>query len=274
MLRDRLLARLTPGQAPDYQRLACEVLGIRGAAPDLARTLVEQALVFEDRREQWRRVGERARREAPAAPGVYVFRDWAGAALYVGKAANLRRRLSAHFADRRWRVLPPALGGVAAIEWQQVGSEIEALLREALLIRDLQPVVNVQTAAPTQATRAIPRSLVQDVVMLVPSIDPDAVELVAARDDGATMLHRTRRNGAELARHSRELWMFFFRRSDAARDTLAPLVFSWLAGRGLHTTRLNPRDFASARHLRVQLGHLLADKDLFSERLIAVPSDP
>ena len=267
-----MLARLTPGQAPDYQRLACEVLGIRGAPPALARTLVEQALVFEDRREHWKRVGERARREAPAAPGVYVFRDWAGAALYVGKAANLRRRLSAHFADRRWRVLPPALAGVAAIEWQQVGSEIEALLREARLIRDLQPVVNVQTAAPTQATRAIPRALVQDVVVLVPSIDPDAAELVAARDDGATMVHRTRRTGAELARHSRELWRFFIRRSDAAGDRLAPLVFSWLAGRGLHTTRLYARDLASAKDLRAQLRHLLADKGLFYERLIAVPS--
>jgi len=201
-----------------------------------------------------------------------VFRDWAGAALYVGKAANLRRRLSAHFADRRWRVLPPALAGVEAIEWQQVGSEIEALLREARLIRDLQPVVNVQTAAPTQATRAIPRALVQDVVVLVPSIDPDAAELVAARDDGATMVHRTRRNGAELARHSRELWRFFIRRSDAAGDRLAPLVFSWLAGRGLHTTRLYARDLASAKDLRAQLRHLLADKGLFYERLIAVPS--
>lgn len=266
-----MLARLTPGQPPDYQRLTCEVLGIRGAAPALARTLVEQALVFEDRREHWRRVGERAGREAPAAPGVYVFRDWAGAALYVGKAANLRRRLSAHFANRRWRVLPPALAGVAAIEWQQVGSEIEALLREALLIRDLQPAVNIQTAAPALATRAIPRSLVQNVVLLVPSIDPGAAELVAAREDGATMLHRTRRNGAELARHSRELWMFFIRKSDGAGDRLAPLVFSWLAGRGVHTTRLNPRDCASARHLRVQLGQLLADKSLFSERVIAVP---
>jgi hypothetical protein len=273
LLRDRLLARLTPGQAPDYQRLACEVLGIRGAPPALARTLVEQALVFEDRREHWRRVGERARREAPAAPGVYIFRDWAGAALYVGKAANLRRRLSAHFADRRWLVLPPALAGVAAIEWQQVGSEIEALLREARLIRDLQPLVNVQTAAPALATRAIPPSLVQDVVLLLPSIDPDAAELVAARDDGATMLHRTRRSGAELARHCRELWRFFTRRSGAIGDGSAPLVFSWLAGRGVHTTRLNPHDSASARQLRDQVGRLLADNGLFSERLIAIPPD-
>ena len=110
-------------------------------------------------------------------------------------------------------------------------------------------------------------------MLLVPSINPEAAELVAARDDGATMLRRTRRSGAELARHSRELWTFFTQRSGAAGDGSAPLVFSWLAGRGLHTTRLNPRDFASARHLRVQLAHLLTDKALFSERLIAVPSD-
>ena len=234
MLRDRLLARLAPGQAPDYQRLADEVLGIRGAAPGLARTLVEQALVFEDRHEHWRRVGERAVREAPAAPGVYVFRDWAGAALYVGKAANLRRRLSAHFSYRRWLVLPPALARVAAIEWQQTGSEIEALLREALLIRDLQPVVNVQTAAPTLATRAIPPSLVQDVVLLVPSIDPDAAELVAAREDGATMSHRTRRSGAELTQHSRVLWTFFTRRSGATRRVSTACVFVACVARAAH----------------------------------------
>ena len=271
MLRDKLLARLVPGQAADYQQLACEVLGIRGAAPGLARTLVERALVFEDRHEHWRRVGERAGREAPGSPGVYIFRDWAGAVLYVGKAANLRRRLSAHFSYRRWLALPPALARVAAVEWQQTGSEIEALLREAQLIRDLRPVVNVQTAAPTLSTRAIPPALVKDVVLLVPSIDPDAAELVLAREDGATMLHRTRRSGDELAQHARVLWTFFTRRSGAT-DGSAPLVFSWLAGRGQHTTRLDLRDVASAKDLRVQLGRLLADNDLFSERLIAIPS--
>ena len=274
LLRDRLLARLAPGQARDYQQLASEVLGIRGASPALARTLVEQALVFEDRREHWKRVGERARREAPATAGVYLFRDWTGAALYVGKAANLRRRLGAHFTERRWRVLPPALARVAAIEWQETGSEIEALLREAMLIRDLQPAVNVQTSAPALDTRAVPSALVQDVVLLVPSIDPDAAELLAAREDGATVLQRTPRSGAGLARHCRELWTFFSRRSGAADDGSAPLVFSWLAGRGQRTTRVNLRDLASGKQLRVQLSQLLADKELFSDRLIPGRLDP
>src|SRR5687768_11439691 len=110
ILREKLLAQLAAqGSARDYQRLAVDVLGIRGASPTLARTLVEQALVMEDRRERWRQVGKCAVRKAPAAPGVYVFREWSRGVLYVGKTVNLRRRLAAHFADRRWRTLPPAL---------------------------------------------------------------------------------------------------------------------------------------------------------------------
>src|SRR6185295_11941832 len=90
MLRDKLLARLADmGDAPDHQRLAAEVLGIRGAPPELARRLVAQALVLEDRRDVWVKTGERICREAPATPGVYVLKDADGGALYVGKAKNL-----------------------------------------------------------------------------------------------------------------------------------------------------------------------------------------
>src|SRR5213592_1312263 len=123
------------GTSPDHQRLAAEVLGIRGAPPDLARRLVAQALVVEDRREAWRRVGERACRDAPGSPGVYVLYDEHGRALYVGKAVNLRRRLRAHFAERRWRAVKPALSRAVDVDWREVGSELEALLREAALIQ-------------------------------------------------------------------------------------------------------------------------------------------
>src|SRR5712671_3404444 len=110
MLRDRLLAGLAKmGDAPDHQQLAAEVLGIRGAPPELARRLVAQALVLEDRREVWRQAGESICRAAPPTPGVYVLKDEQGRALYVGKAVHLRRRLRAHFADRRWRTLKPGL---------------------------------------------------------------------------------------------------------------------------------------------------------------------
>src|SRR6267142_7098579 len=172
MLRDKLLARLAEmGDAPDHQRLAADILGIRGAPPELARRLVAQALVLEDRRDVWRRAGERICRDAPATPGVYVLKDADGRALYVGKAVNLRRRLRAHFADRRWRAIKPELARAADAEWREVGSELEALLREAEWIHDRQPIVNVQIGAPDLAAREIPRSLLRDVLVVVPSVD-------------------------------------------------------------------------------------------------------
>ena len=117
MLKDELLTRMTEmGAAVDYQRLAADVLRMRGVPPALARQFVMKALETGDRRERWHRVAERVRSSAPAVPGVYVLRDDARAALYVGKAANLRRRLGAQFADRRWRSLNPALARVVDVD--------------------------------------------------------------------------------------------------------------------------------------------------------------
>src|SRR5437870_13076615 len=102
MLRDKLLARLAEmGNAVDHQRLAAEVLGIRGAPPELAKRLVAQALVVEDRRNEWRRAGERICGRAPSTPGGYVLEDGHDRPLQVGQAVILGRRLGAHVADRR-----------------------------------------------------------------------------------------------------------------------------------------------------------------------------
>ena len=271
MLRDRLRARLADmGAAPDHQRLAAEVLGIRGAPPDLARRLVAQALVLEDRRDAWRRAGERICRNAPAAPGVYVLRDSEGRALYVGKAVNLRRRLRAHFAERRWRGIKPAMALAADAEWTEVGSDLEALLREAALIAALQPEANVQIGAPDLDARDVPRALQRDVLVLLRSIEADSVELVAAAVDGRTMIQRTRRSGADLAVHAQRVMRFFrspLSRASEERVALAPIVFSWLAQRGACATRLDPHDVGTPRDLRARLAALFADARLLHERL-------
>src|SRR5260370_776019 len=172
---DRLRARIAEmGDSPDHQRLAAEVLGIRNAPPDLARRLVSQALVVEDRRDAWRLAGERICATAPATPGVYVLRDDLGRALYVGKAINLRRRLRTHFAGRRWRGLKAELARATDAEWHEVGSELEALLREAELIPDLAPIVNVQTGPPDLDAPQIPRVRVRDVIVARRSAETDS----------------------------------------------------------------------------------------------------
>ena len=272
LLRDRLLARLAKmGDAVDHQRLAAEVLGIRGAPPELAKRLVAQALVVEDRREEWRRAGERICGRAPSTPGVYVLKDGDDRPLYVGKAVNLRRRLRAHFADRRWKAIKPAFARAADAEWQEVGSELEALLREAALIDALKPPVNVQIAFPQLDARAVPQALLRDTIVVAPSVEDDSVELIAARvDDGGWMIQRTRRNGADLAVHANRLWRVFnsaLRQARTSGPPLAPLVYSWLAGRGASATRLDPHAARSVQEMRRRLGALLRDERLFHERI-------
>jgi len=269
MLRDKLLARLAEmGNAPDHQLLAAEVLGIKGASLDLARKLVAQALVLEDRRDEWRRIGERICRAAPPRPGVYLLKDAGDRPLYVGKAVNLRRRLRAHFAGRRWRVIKPELSRIADVEWREVGSELEALLREAEWIHEHRPIVNIQIGEPDLATREIPRAIVRDVLVLAPSIEQDSIELVGARTHGEWMIQRTRRSGADLAVHAQRVMRFFrspLRRTGGA--ALAPIVFSWLARRGAQATRVDPHDVRDARELRARLAALFRDERLFRERL-------
>jgi predicted GIY-YIG superfamily endonuclease len=259
------------GESPDYVRLAEEVLAIRNASPEMARRLVNQALVVEDRREAWARVGQRFVAAAPETAGVYVLRDAAGRSLYVGKAINIRRRLRTHFAGRRWKTIKAELSRVDDVVWHEVGSELEALLLEAQWIRDLAPIVNVQRGDPS-ADRRIASRQARDVVVLQPSVAADSVEVIAARTAGPTLIYRIFRDGRHLEGDAERLWTFFavseMAGGSADERPLAPIVFSWLAGRGVDATRLEVDDLASADDLRVRLSIALASTQLFVERLV------
>ncbi|MDW8308353.1 MAG: nucleotide excision repair endonuclease [Verrucomicrobiales bacterium] len=81
----------------------------------------------------------------PAAPGVYFFCGEGPGVLYVGSAANLRRRLTAYRAadpDRLPRRMVRLLQQVRRIEWDVCSSVAAARFREELLICVLAPKFN------------------------------------------------------------------------------------------------------------------------------------
>ena len=81
----------------------------------------------------------------PDAPGVYLFYDEAPAPLYIGKSRAMRSRVLQHFiATSSWTQR------VRRIEWQRTAGELGALLREAALIKELDPVYNRQLRKPGQ----------------------------------------------------------------------------------------------------------------------------
>jgi excinuclease ABC subunit C len=83
-------------------------------------------------------------KQFPAAPGVYLMKDEQGRVLYVGKAKNLRNRAGHYFTraaaeDRRTADLVRL---IADIDFLPAESEVDALLMEARLVKDIQPRFN------------------------------------------------------------------------------------------------------------------------------------
>ena len=89
------------------------------------------------------------RRQLPDSPGVYIFRDRSGAALYVGKANSIRKRVATHFGKSSGR--GAGMGGtteltgrVESIEFLVTESEAEALLAEQSFIKRYRPRFNIR----------------------------------------------------------------------------------------------------------------------------------
>ena len=82
----------------------------------------------------------------PTQPGVYRFRDAKGRVIYVGKAKNLRQRLSSYFQDVAH--LHPRTASMvttgASVEWTVVRTEVEALQLEYSWIKEFDPRFNVK----------------------------------------------------------------------------------------------------------------------------------
>ncbi|HEY1135615.1 MAG TPA: excinuclease ABC subunit UvrC [Nocardioides sp.] len=84
--------------------------------------------------------------QIPTQPGVYRFRDARQRVIYVGKAKNLRSRLSSYFQDvaglhpRTATMVTTA----ASVEWTVVGTEVEALQLEYSWIKEYDPRFNVK----------------------------------------------------------------------------------------------------------------------------------
>ncbi len=87
--------------------------------------------------------GEKAKR-LPTGPGVYLMKDAKGRVIYVGKAANLRSRAGSYFTEaaRQDRRVADMVTRIADIGYVECESEVDALLTEARLIKDLQPPFN------------------------------------------------------------------------------------------------------------------------------------
>jgi predicted GIY-YIG superfamily endonuclease len=122
-----------------------------------------------------------AARTLSARPGVYIMKDRNGSVIYVGKAVNLRRRVSGYATisgqkDSKVRKLVAEFASLSCIE---TPSEIQALLVESRLIKEKIPAFNRRLIEP-ESCRYLRVDLREDLPQ---------IEVVRSRNgDGATYL--------------------------------------------------------------------------------------
>jgi excinuclease ABC subunit C len=83
-------------------------------------------------------------RKFPQSPGVYLMKDAAGVVIYVGKATNLRSRAGSYFLKAAAIDTRTAdwVRDIADADFIECESEVDALLVESRLIKDIQPANN------------------------------------------------------------------------------------------------------------------------------------
>ena len=84
-------------------------------------------------------------KKIPSAPGVYIFKDVDGVIVYIGKAKNLKNRVSSYFLNNQDRLYKKHLivDSICDIETISTNSEKEALILESNLIKKNSPKYNV-----------------------------------------------------------------------------------------------------------------------------------
>ena len=86
-------------------------------------------------------------RNLPALPGCYIYFDKNDEVIYVGKAVNLRNRVRSYFNPNTWVAAPKTgrlVKEIARIDFVVRGSELEALIQEAELIKQHRPRYNIR----------------------------------------------------------------------------------------------------------------------------------
>lgn len=80
----------------------------------------------------------------PVAPGVYRFKDAQGRVIYVGKAKNLRARLSSYFQEGLHPRTEAMVQAANSVDWTVVANEVEALQLEYTWIKSEEPKFNIR----------------------------------------------------------------------------------------------------------------------------------
>ncbi|MDQ7778931.1 MAG: nucleotide excision repair endonuclease [Planctomycetota bacterium] len=189
-------------------------------------------------------------KQIPREPGTYWFKNRRGAVLYVGKAKNLNDRVSSYFAEggEKDAKLSRILAGAHDFGYRVLGSELEALLEEARLIRRHRPPINVQMEVHERTMPGAAHSRKRSVVLFMATPDPDSLQvfLISPTRYALARVRRGARNPTRLLGRVRR---FFFQAEGAAHARIGQ--GTRMGARGPARLRAGKRAVGSSNRRRV-----------------------
>lgn len=203
-------------------------------------------------------------RELPESPGIYRFLDRRGRVLYVGKSKNLRARVTGYFGhrDKRRRKHAELMERVVDLRFEETGSDLAALLREAELIREHAPPFNVQR----EIKRRRPRG--GDLVIFLPGAGEGRVELLFVQDGVPAGRVESDRKAKGMREIRRAVSRIYFEGAAPKRiqEEDAQILATWLRARKDARNFVDLSEVAGKDDAARRIRDFLTDPELFSEK--------
>ncbi len=204
--------------------------------------------------------------EIPSVPGTYQFFDREDRLIYAGKSKNLHRRVGSYFrqATSRSGRVQRLLERLHRIEIEPLGSDLEAMLQEAELIKSRDPEHNVQRRIRPR-TRLAAR--LSSILILEPAAAPLALRAYLIRNGRLLGKIGIGPRGGGLKKIERLLDDHFFSIPSGPTDVTGPdvdveIVTRWLASNRDRAVAFDPTDMPSAREVTDRLRWFLGQDSL------------
>ncbi|HQU32435.1 MAG: GIY-YIG nuclease family protein [Planctomycetia bacterium] len=155
----------------------------------------------------------------PQKPGVYIMKDKRGEVIYLGKAKNLRTRVSSYFwntADRLQKITD-ILRDVHRIEYEVAGSELSAMLMEYRLIQQYRPRLNQQLEVHERPARY---GRLRNFIAILPSPTEKSLELFFAREGLPLEQYEVLKDAANLSEVERILDTMYYGEQSDGRSSM------------------------------------------------------
>jgi hypothetical protein len=240
--------------------------GRRSSAPELERWIEEGQPKVDFSRFGF---GRELLASLPASPGIYLMRDRAGEVIYVGKSANLRRRVRSYFSARSLTDSKSIRihNQLYSIECLTCTNEIEALLLEIRMIRDFRPAINLQSEVHERPA-AYGRG--RNLLIMVPAGDKAQIYFLK---DGAFAARRQSLLGLEPAKSlAKKVHSVFFRvgavrRREPKEAWESEIVASWFSANRRHLNYIDIDACGSSEAVARRLESYLKDPDRLAHKV-------